>query len=165
MTGHAIASAAGIGDLLEQGGSIRVDYDTARLEQSGLLALDLTGHRKAVTLLWKLGSELGGAEQAAVLERIESLIGQEIQGIGLSEINAIMREILALQIAKVESHGVGSQVQENAAKPRLEQGGVPLAGPPEQQAAEGRMDAKTGWRPAAIRAAGNIKNLPVLHQG
>src|SRR5947209_19153048 len=69
--------------------------------------------------------ELRRAEEPAVLHAVERRVWQEVQVTRSSEVDAVVLEGLALEIAEVDRDRLGTELDEQPREPGLEERGAP----------------------------------------
>ena len=123
--------------------TVAVDEDAARSQEAPLLAMDLTADPIGGAPM-RL-AELGGAEQAALVDRVERSGREEVERAGDPEVDPMMLERLGGEVSDVDPDRPRPELKQQPAHPRLE-----LRGPP------------TGdRRPARVRPAGDVEDGPV----
>jgi len=86
--------------------------------------------------------ELGRTEEAAVLDAVERGVGQEVERPDTREVDGVMFERLALEVAGIDPDRFGAELEEQPAEPGLEDGGA-LVGV---------------RRPARVRSTGDVED-------
>jgi len=109
---------------LAAGRVISVDEDAVRLQHAPLLARDLGSDSIVIALPRICLPELGRSEEATVLHPVERRVSEEVERAGLAEVDAVMLERLAVEIAAVERDRLGAELERQPREPRLEESGA-----------------------------------------
>ena len=89
-----------------------MDQDAVRLENPSLLTRDLGLHALVIASARVRPPELGRAEQPAVLNAVERDVRQEVERARPAEIDAMVLEQLAVEIAAVERDRLRAKLQQ-----------------------------------------------------
>ncbi len=122
--------------------NVAVDEHAVGLQNAALLACDLGLHPFVIALPRVRLSELGRPEESAVVHAVERRGGQEVEGTRPSEIDAVVLEALACEIAAIERDRLRAELECEPCEPWLEESG-PLA---------------RRWRPARIRSRRDVED-------
>ena len=104
-----------------------MDNESIAFQQSLFLSSNLLRDLRASSVARKLGGKFRRAKKAAILNGVEGMGGQEIKRAWLSEVDMIVREGFMLEITGVNPDRTRSQLNQDSAKPRFEQGCVALS--------------------------------------
>jgi hypothetical protein len=104
-----------------------MDNDSIAFQQSLFLSPNLLRDVQTSSLTRKLGGKFRRPKKAAILNGVEGTGGQEIKSACLSEVDMIVCESFMLEITGIDSNRTRSQLNQNSAKPRFEQGCVTLS--------------------------------------
>src|SRR5688572_29772431 len=103
---------------------VAVDNNAVWFQHTTFLTRNLGLYPLAVSLTRVCLAELRRSEQPAVLHAVERRDGQEVQRTGFAEIDAMVLEALAVEIAKVERDRLGAELEQEPREPRLEHRGA-----------------------------------------
>jgi len=124
-----------------------VDDNTVRLENAPFVEGDLGLHAFVIAATRVGLPELRRSEKATVLHAIERRPGEEIERAGSAEIDAVVLEARAIEIAAVDGDRFGAELVRQAREPGLEESGA-LA---------------RRRRPARVRSRRDVENALVPH--
>jgi hypothetical protein len=89
-----------------------MDQHAARLQEAPLLARDLSLHPLVIAPPRVRRTELRRPEETAVLHAIERGGRQEIERARLTEVDEVVLEQLAVEIAAVERHRIRTELEQ-----------------------------------------------------
>lgn len=100
-----------------------MDDKAVRFQNASLLARDLGLDTPMIAPARVRLAELRRTEEAAVLHAVERCVGQEVERTGPAQVDAVVLEALALEIATVKCDRLGTELDEQPSEPRFEHRG------------------------------------------
>lgn len=138
----------GVLRLLGDGLDVAVDEHTARFQDAPLLTRDLGPYPTVIAPARVRLPKFGRAEESTVLHAVERRVGKKVERSRPTEVDAMVFESLAVQIARVDRDRRRAELEQQTGEPRLEHRGAPSSprGPTRVGA---RRDVENAFSPQA----------------